>query len=153
MKINNIFPLEEQRSTRSANIARGTGRLMKNLGIAIMPELPLPSGRRADMVCVSSVGEIWIVEIKSSLEDFKSDQKWQEYRKYCDRFFFAVDQEFPAMYLPASEGLIVADRFDAAIIRNSSEKHMLPQTRKNMLVIFGMKAADRLHTLRDTSYY
>ena len=79
-------------------------------------------GRRLDVLGLGPKGELWAVEVKSSVEDFRVDQKWQSYLDYCDRFFFAVPMSFPKDLVPDDVGLIVADRFEAAIIRASAEK-------------------------------
>ena len=79
--------------------------------MAPVSEVSLANGRRADIAAVAESGEIWIVEIKSSIEDFRTDQKWPEYRDYCDRLFFAVAPAFPNEILPADAGLIIADRY------------------------------------------
>src|SRR3974390_1915625 len=77
-------------SAAAAEICRGVARLLKAHGFAAVSEVALANGRRADLAAVSDAGEIWIVEIKSSLEDFRADQKWPDYRGFCDRLFFAV---------------------------------------------------------------
>ena len=85
-----LVPTPDGRQSETAlAIARGTARLLRSLGFACISELPLPSGRRADLVAINERGEIWIVEIKSSIEDLRADQKWPEYRAHCDRLFFA----------------------------------------------------------------
>src|SRR5579872_6860691 len=88
-KINLVPPPDRRQSETALAIARGTARLLRSLGFSCISELPLPSGRRADLVALNERGEIWIVEIKSSIEDLRADQKWQEYRAHCDRLFFA----------------------------------------------------------------
>ena len=91
-----LVPAPDRRQSETALlIARGTARLLHSLGFACVSELPLPSGRRADLVALNERGEIWIVEIKSSIEDFRTDQKWPEYRSHCDRLFFAFTQSLP----------------------------------------------------------
>ena len=85
--------------------------------MAAVSEVSLANGRRADVAAVAESGEIWIVEIKSSIEDFRTDQKWPEYREYCDRLFFAVAPAFPREILPADTGLIIADRYGGEIVR------------------------------------
>ena len=85
--------------------------------MAIVSEVTLANGRRADVAAIGPNGEIWIVEIKSSLVDFQTDQKWPEYRDFCDRFFFAVGPQFPQQVLPAEAGLIIADRYGGEIAR------------------------------------
>ena len=84
-----ILPADGRQSETACAIARGTARLLRSLGFSCVSELPLPSGRRADLVALNERGEIWIVEIKSSVEDLRADQKWPDYRLHCDRLFFA----------------------------------------------------------------
>ena len=83
------------------------------IGRCVVSELPLPSGRRADLVALDPGGELWIVEIKSSIADFRADQKWQDYRAHCDRLFFATTIDVPCEIFPPDTGLIVADAFGA----------------------------------------
>ena len=91
-----LVPAPDRRQSETAlAIARGTARLLRSLGFSCISELPLPSGRRADLVALNERGEIWIVEIKSSVEDLRADQKWPEYRAHCDRLFFAFTQDLP----------------------------------------------------------
>jgi len=91
---------------------------LASLGLASVSELPLPNGRRADIVALSEKGDIWIVEIKSSIEDFRADQKWPEYWDYCDRLFFAVSPAFPQELLLHETGINVAHRYGGDIIRS-----------------------------------
>src|ERR1700683_2432272 len=91
-----LAPAPDRRQSETAlAIARGTARMLRSLGFSCISELPLPSGRRADLVALNERGEIWIVEIKSSIEDFRADQKWPEYRAHCDRLLFGVQQGLP----------------------------------------------------------
>ena len=144
------FPLEDGRqSPAAAAIARGTRRLLLSLGFATLTELPLANGRRADIVAMSDRGEIWIVEIKSSVADFRSDAKWPQYAEYCDRLLFAVDREFPLDILPAETGLIVADAYGAELLRPAPPLQMAGARRKAMLLRFARAAALRLHGLSD----
>src|SRR6516164_11439079 len=90
-----LVPTDGRQSETAAAIARGTARLLRSLGFACVSELSLPSGRRADLVALNERGDVWIVEIKSSVEDLRADQKWQDYRAHCDRLFFATTLEVP----------------------------------------------------------
>ena len=109
-----LVPAPDRRQSETAlAIARGTARLLRSLGFSCISELPLPSGRRADLVALNERGEIWIVEIKSSIEDLRADQKWPDYRAHCDRLFFAFTQDLPCEIFPAETGLIVADAYGA----------------------------------------
>ena len=100
-QISLVPPLDRRQSETALAIARGTARLLRSLGFSCISELPLPSGRRADLVALNEKGEIWIVEIKSSVEDLRADQKWQDYRMHCDRLFFAFTQDLPCEIFPA----------------------------------------------------
>ena len=108
-QISLVPPVDRRQSETALAIARGTARLLRSLGFSCVSELPLPSGRRADLVALNERGEIWIVEIKSSVEDLRADQKWQDYRAHCDRLFFAFLQDLPCEIFPEETGLIIAD--------------------------------------------
>jgi hypothetical protein len=113
--------------------------------------LALASGRRADLVALDSSGEIWIVEIKSSVADFRADQKWQDYRMHCDRLFFATCMDVPCEIFPKDTGLIVADAFGAHIECDAPEHKLPAATRKSMMLSFARAAALRLQSLADPS--
>lgn len=130
-------------------IRRGATRLLHSLGYTCVAELPLASGRRADLVALGGGGEIWIVEIKSCIADFRADRKWQEYRLYCDRLLFAVAPEFPATILPADAGLVVADAYGGALVREAACHPLAPARRKSMLLRYGRAAASRLSARLD----
>ena len=130
-------------------IPRGTARLLRSLGFSSLSELPLPSGRRADLVALNARNEIWIVEIKSSLEDLRADHKWQDYRAHCDRLFFAFTQDLPCEMFPAGTGLIVADAYGAHMHCGAPEHRLAAPTRKLMTVTFAMTAARRISRLAD----
>ena len=112
-QINLVPPPDGRQSETALAIARGTARLLRSLGFSTVSELPLPSGRRADLVALNERGEIWIVEIKSSIEDLRADHKWEDYRMHCDRLFFAFTQDLPCEIFPQDTGLIVADAYGA----------------------------------------
>jgi hypothetical protein len=142
-------PIDGRQSETALALARGTGRLLLSFGFCCVSELALPSGRRADLTAVDDSGEIWIVEIKSSVADFRADQKWMDYRLHCDRLFFATTLEVPCEIFPPDTGLIVADAFGAEI-KCEALQHRLPAaTRKSMLLRFGQTAALRLQALSD----
>lgn len=128
----------------AALVARGVSRLMLERGFAPLVEFTLPTGRRLDVAAVSDSGEIVAVEIKVSLADLRADEKWIEYLEFCDRFYFAVPESFPQEALPSEHGLIVADRFGAAIIRESERAAILAARRKALLIRFARCAAERL---------
>ena len=144
-----VPPLDRRQSETALAIARGTARLLRSLGFSCISELPLPSGRRADLVALNARGDIWIVEIKSSLEDLRADQKWQDYRMHCDRLFFAFTQDLPCEIFPAETGLIVADAYGAHMHREAPEHRLPAPTRKLMTVTFAMVAAQRINRLAD----
>ena len=143
------MPVDGRQSETALAVARGTARLLHAHGFSVVAELGLPSGRRADLVALDSGGEIWIVEIKSSVADFRTDQKWQDYRAHCDRLFFATCQEVPCEIFPPDTGLIVADVFGAQMICEAPEHRLAAATRKSMMLLFARAAALRLQSLID----
>jgi hypothetical protein len=143
------LPVDGRQSQTALSVARGTMRLLHQFGFSAVSELPLPSGRRADLVALNSAGEIWIVEIKSSVEDFRADQKWMDYRAHCDRLFFATTLEVPCEIFPRDTGLIVADAFGAQLVCEAPEHRLHAATRKCMMLSFARCAALRLQSLAD----
>jgi hypothetical protein len=144
-----VPPPDRRQSETALAIARGTARLLRSLGFSCISELSLPSGRRADLVALNEKGEIWIVEIKSSIEDLRADQKWPEYRAHCDRLFFAFTQDLPREIFPADTGLIVADAYGAHLHCEAPEHRLPAATRKSMTLRFAMAAAQRINRLVD----
>jgi hypothetical protein len=142
-------PPDGRQSETAAAIARGVARLLRSLGFACVSELPLPSGRRADLTALNERGDIWIVEIKSSVEDLRADRKWEDYRAHCDRLFFAFTQNLPCGIFPDNTGLIVADAYGAHMLCDAPEHRLPAPTRKLMTVRFGMAAAGRINRLMD----
>ncbi|ESR25727.1 MmcB family DNA repair protein [Lutibaculum baratangense] len=143
------IPIDGRQSETALLVQRGVGRLMRSLGHAVLTEMPLASGRRADLVALAADGSIWIVEIKSCVADYRSDRKWPAYRRHCDRLFFACTHEVPREIFAEDAGLIVADAFGAGIVREAPEHRMAPATRRAMTLRFGRLAAARLHGLHD----
>jgi hypothetical protein len=138
-----------RQSEAAADISRGTMRMLQSLAFAPVMELTLANYRRADIAAIGPKGEIWIIEVKSCLADYRADGKWPDYSDYCDRFFFAVDADFPAEIIPDDTGLILADRYGAEIVRDSQE-HRLPGARRKAVTLrFARAAAQRLHGLVD----
>ena len=138
-----------RQSETALAIQRGVGRLLRTHDYALLNEFTLASGRRADVIGLSPKGLLWIIEIKSSPEDLKADQKWPEYRDFCDQFSFAIPQTMDAGLIPVEAGLIIADQWGAEIIRASSE-HPLHASRKRAVhMAFARTAAQRLHGLWD----
>lgn len=128
----------------TALLARGVTRVLHDHGLASILEVPLANGRRADSMGLTPNGEIWIVETKSCVEDFTVDQKWPDYREYCDRFFFAVTEVFPRELIPEDVGLIVADGFGGAILREAPLQTLAGARRKAVTLLFARLAAQRL---------
>jgi hypothetical protein len=147
--LESALPRDLRQSPTALAIARGTQRLLVALGLSCIGELPLPSGRRADLVAVGGDGEIWIVEIKSSVADFRADQKWEDYRLHCDRLFFATTVDVPCEIFPDDAGLIVADAFSAHLVCPAPEHRLHAATRKTMMLLFARAAARRLQSLAD----
>jgi hypothetical protein len=138
-----------RQSAAAFDICRGVARLLRTHGMAAVAEVSLANGRRADIAAIDGGGEIWIVEIKSSIEDFRTDQKWPEYRDYCDRLFFAVAPSFPREILPAETGLIVADRYGGEFLRSAPEHKLAGARRKAMTLRLVHTAAWRLRAALD----
>jgi hypothetical protein len=143
------LPVDGRQSPTALAIARGTTRLLHAHGFAVVSELPLASGRRADLVALGADGEIWIVEIKSSVADLRADQKWVDYRAHCDRLFFATTLDVPCGIFPPDAGLIVADAFAAAIMCEAPEHRLHAARRRSMMLAFARAAALRLSLLAD----
>ncbi|MGB5905500.1 MAG: MmcB family DNA repair protein [Xanthobacteraceae bacterium] len=151
--VNLVPPPDGRQSQTALAVARGTARWLGSLGFSCISELPLPSGRRADLVALNARGDLWIIEIKSSVEDLRADHKWQDYRAHCDRLFFAFPQDLPCEIFPAETGLIVADAYGAHLHCEAPEHRLPAPTRKLMTVRFGMAAALRINRLIDPQGY
>ena len=128
----------------AALLARGTCRALEQLGYASLLEFPLANGRRADILAVGRGGNLIIVEVKSSVADFRADRKWPDYREFADRFYFAVPRGFPVTLIPEECGLIVADAFAAALVRDGVAGGLAPGRRKALTLRFALAAAARL---------
>ncbi len=144
-----VVPVDGRQSETALFVARGTRRLLRAKGFSTLAEMTLQSGRRADIVAISGDGTIHIIEIKSSVADFRADTKWRDYRAHCDRLFFAVPAEIPATIMPEDAGLIVADAYGAEIVRGAPEHRLSTSTRRAVLTRFALLAAHRLHALGD----
>lgn len=136
----------------AAAITRGVRRALAQRGFASVTEFRLNGGRRADVLAVDADGAVVIVEVKSSVADFRSDRKWPDYRPWCDRFFFAVDEAFPADLIPADCGLMVADAFGAAVVRDAPEERLSSARRKALVLRVALTAAARLHRAEDPGF-
>ena len=130
-------------------LARGVARHLTSHGFACLEEFVPERGKRVDVMGLGPKGELWVVECKSSRADFQSDCKWEGYLEWCDRYFWAVDEAFPTDLLPDCTGLIIADAYDAEIIRMSPEDKLAAARRKVIVQKFGRVAALRLNQLRD----
>jgi hypothetical protein len=130
-------------------LARGVCRALRSFDFVAVEELMPAPGLRVDVMALGPKGEVWIVECKSGRADFRADQKWHHYLEWCDRFFWAVDADFPTDLLPEGSGLIIADAWDAEILRMGPETPMAGARRKVMLQKFARHAASRLQALRD----
>jgi hypothetical protein len=128
----------------AALLARGVCRALDQLGYASLLEFPLANRRRADILALGRAGDLIIIEIKSSVADFRTDRKWTEYRDFADRFYFAVPKTFPAALIPEDCGLMVADSFAASLIRDGSRSALAPGRRRAMTLRFALAAAARL---------
>jgi len=146
---------DESRPPRAAEVARGVCRLLYRQGYASQCEVPLGNGRRADVIGLDDAGRITLVEIKVSMADLRGDAKWPEYLDYCDRYFWAVPDGFgldifeDAHFMPARAGLIVADRFDAAVLRDAATTPLNAARRKAETLRFARRAAQRLLSIND----
>ncbi len=138
-----ILILTASRPETTSAVTRGAARLFEALGYAPLLEISLPNGRRADIMALGPKGQIAICEVKSSIEDFRCDAKWPEYMPYCDVFYFAVAPEFPREILPDEPGLIVADAFGGAVLREAPAVPLAPARRKALTLAFARLAAIR----------
>ena len=141
------FELVFSRPETTRSVTRGAARLLADMGYAPLLEVCLPNGRRADVMALGKKGDIVICEVKSGIEDYRVDQKWPEYAPFCDAFFFAVAPEFPQDILPDEPGLIVADGFGGAVLRDAPVNPLAPARRKALTLAFARLGAMR--TLRD----
>jgi hypothetical protein len=141
--------IDGRQSQTALKIARGTGRLLHAHGYCVVSELPLASGRRADLAALGPDGEILIVEIKSSIIDFRADNKWMDYRTHCDRLFFATTIEVPCEIFPKDTGLIVADAYGAQFVCEAPEHRLHASRRKAVMLSIARAAAFRLQAIAD----
>ena len=130
--------------TGAALLARGVCRTLDQLGYASLLEFPLASGRRADVFALGKSGELIVVEIKISVADFRADRKWSSYREFADRLYFAVPSDFPTLLIPENCGLIVADGYSAAVLRNGVAHSLASARRRAVTLRFAQLAAERL---------
>lgn len=131
----------------TAMLTRGVCRLFHGLGFGTLTEFKLTNGRRVDVMAIDRNGEFVIVEIKSTVADYRGDRKWHEYLAFCERFYFAVPAGFPLDLLPDECGLIVADPFDAAVRRESLHRGLNANRKRRQLIRFALSASDRLRNI------
>ncbi|MFU8825289.1 MmcB family DNA repair protein [Yoonia sp.] len=130
-------------------LARGVCRHLRGHDFVTVVELVPIRGLRVDVMALGPKGEIWVIECKSSRTDFITDHKWRHYLDWCDRFFWAVDSDFPTELLPDDTGLILADGYDGEIIRQGPESRLPPARRKAVVQKFARHAAIRAQIARD----
>jgi hypothetical protein len=138
-----------RQSPTAAAVQRGVCRMLRMAGFAMLTEFALASGRRADVIAISPKGRIVIVEIKSSLADYRADVKWPEYWAFCDQLFFAIPTDLAPDIIPPDAGLIVADAWGAEIVRCPSERPLPAARRKSLTLGLARAAALRLHSVHD----
>ncbi len=135
----------------SADVARGIMRLFARNDIWCIPEMPLKNGRRADLMGIDAKGRIVIVEIKVARGDLLGDHKWPDYLDCCDRFYWGLapcldrsplDGE---AFQPEACGIIVADSYDAEIVRQAPLSPLSAARRKAQIEQLA-RAAMRRHT-------
>ena len=136
-------------AARTPVVTRGVCRLLRGIGYGTLMEFPLRNGRRADVLGIASNGHVVAVEVKTSVADFRSDGKWPHYRDFCDCFYFAVPTTFPREILPEDCGLIVADAYEAVVLRAGPVHPLHPSRRKALTLQFATLAGSRLHRLLD----
>ncbi|MEM6615033.1 MAG: MmcB family DNA repair protein [Pseudomonadota bacterium] len=144
-----VMPLDGRQSETALSIQTGVCSLLIEMDFAPVTEVTLGSGRRADVMALGPTGDLWIIEIKSSEADYRADRKWHTYRDYCDRFFFAAASDDVAELLPADEGLILADRWGAEIVRDAERVPLNASRRKAAVARYARTAAFRLLRLPD----
>jgi len=142
------LPTEHQPVGASA-LCRGIRRVLLQRGVKTLTEFTLKTGRRADIIGIDSAGKFLIVEIKSSIADFRSDHKWPEYRDFCDRFYFGVGTDFPTSLIPEDCGLLVADAYGAYELRPAPDQPLAAARRKKLVIDLALTACTRLHGLED----
>jgi len=144
-------PLNKSRKqiSKTAMLTRGVSRFFADMGFGSLTEFRLPNGRRADIIALSGDGAFSIIEVKSSVQDFRSDLKWPNYLPYCNRFYFAVAECFPLDILPDDCGIIIADKFTASIEREPAERSIHGTRRQLQLKRFALIASERLQRIID----
>ena len=147
-----ILSIDAPGLTPGQRLARGVARHLRGHGFVTVEELVPAQGLRVDVMALGPKGEIWVVECKSGRADYAADQKWHLYLEWCDRFFWAVDADFPTDLLPEGSGLILADGYDAEIVRMGPITPVAPARRKMLVQGFARHAALRLQSYRDPGF-
>ena len=135
--------------SKTSMLTRGVSRLFADMGFGTLTEFRLPNGRRVDIIALSSDGIFSIIEVKSSVQDFRGDSKWPNYLPYCNRFYFAVEECFPLDALPGDCGIIIADKFTANIEREPAERSIKGARRQLQIKRFALIASERLQRIID----
>ena len=142
--------LQPQKKLKTGQLlARGMARHLAGLGFVSLEEFPPIKGLRVDLLALGTKSEIWIIECKTSREDFMSDEKWRNYLPWCDQYFWAVPTDFPVDILPEQTGVFWADGYDAELMRDAPISTLSPARRKSIIHRFARRAARRLAVLRD----
>ena len=143
---------EEVSGLSAQDLARGVLRVLAEMDLWGVTEFSLPTGRRVDICALGPDGRLTVVEIKTSVADFRADSKWNEYLDYCELFYFAVPSGFPDGILPAEEGLIVGDRYGAGLVRPAIERPLNAARRRSLTLKFARAAAGRLRRWEDPGF-
>jgi hypothetical protein len=144
ISLNPADPFADGRqSERALAIRRGTVLMLADMGFAVLPEVTLKTGRRADLMALSPQGAIWIIEVKSSVEDLRADHKWQDYRAFCDQLYFASHAGVPQEVFPADAGFILGDAYGAELLSPAPEQRLVAGARKALTLRFARLAAAR----------
>jgi hypothetical protein len=134
------------------SVRRGATRYLRQAGFVVGSEMTFASGRRADLVALRPDHEIWVIEVKSGLADFRADNKWPDYSDYCDGLVFAVDAAFPVELIPAEVGLIIADAFGGELLRQPERRPLAAARRKALTLAFAQLVAGRLMAIEDPDF-
>ena len=144
------LPVDEVQLTGASAVARGVARLFSRHDIVVLQEVSLRNHRRTDLMGIDAKGQIVIVEIKVARADLLGDNKWTEYLEYCDRFYWAIPSDFDASpldraeFLPERSGLIIADAYDAEIVRPAATHSLAAARRKVETMRLARRAMQRL---------
>src|SRR3954451_5112987 len=140
-RVMSVLSLVQSEPSPATVLCRGVCRSLAERGYASLTEFPLANGRRADVMGLGRGGDVVIVEVKSSLADFRADRKWPDYWEFCDRLYFAVGDDFPRDAIPPECGLLIADGFGAAILREPPPRRLVAARRKAVTLRFARVGA------------